>query len=138
MAQIDPPAKVASNDQLGPVPKRDIVGLLRGLERQGEDKIWRTAQQAREEIETLRTQLAHWKVFGEHAEGERSRLKHNEAVMMNALYKACGDDEEMVRQTIESQGVLRPDLSLLARCPTGKCDDPARECFGSGCLGPNV
>jgi hypothetical protein len=94
--------------------------------------------EAATEIETLRTSLAHWKVFGEHAEGERSRLKHNEAVMMNALYKACGDDEEMVRQTIESQGVLRPDPALLARCPTGKCDDPARDCFGSGCLGPNV
>lgn len=66
------------------------------------------------EIETLRTQLAHWKVFGEHAEGERSRLKHNEAVMMDALYKACGDDEEMVRQTIESQGVLRYDPAPLA------------------------
>lgn len=26
------------------------------------------------EIETLRTQLAHWKVFAEHAEGDRSRL----------------------------------------------------------------
>jgi|GEM_PF-3654205 len=93
--------------------------------------------QAAEEANALRTSLAHWKVFGEHAEGERSRLKHNEAVMMNALYKACGDDEEMVRQTIESQGVLRPDPALLARCPTGKCDDPARDCFGSGCLGPN-
>lgn len=30
--------------------------------------------QAAEEANTLRTQLAHWKVFGEHAEGERSRL----------------------------------------------------------------
>jgi hypothetical protein len=94
------------------------------------------------EIERLRTQLAHWKVFGEHAEGERSkewarrrniegfaavhaatsetlradveRLKHNEVVMTDALYKACGDDEEMVRQTINSQGVLRPDPALLA------------------------
>ena len=70
--------------------------------------------EAATEIEALRTSLAHWKVFGEHAEGERSRLKHNEAVMMNALYKACGDDEEIVRQTIESQGVLRPDPALLA------------------------
>lgn len=67
-----------------------------------------------EESNALRTSLAHWKVFAEHAEGERSRLKHNEAVMMDALYKACGDDEEMVRQIIESQGVLRPDPALLA------------------------
>ena len=90
------------------------------------------------ECEETRTSLAHWKVFAEHAEGERSRLKHNEAVMMDALYKACGDDEEMVRQTIESQGVLRPDPALLARCPTGTCAAPARDCFGSGCLGPNA
>jgi hypothetical protein len=46
---------------------------------------------------------------------EVERLKHNEAVMMDALYKACGDDEEMVRQTIESQGVLRPEPALLDR-----------------------
>ena len=57
------------------VKKRDVVGLLRGLERHGEDNIWRVAQEAREEVETLRTQLAHWKVFGEHAESERSRLQ---------------------------------------------------------------
>ena len=75
MSEIAPPTNVGSNAQLGLAPKRDIVGLLRGLERQGEDNIWRTAQQAREEIEALRTQLAHWKVFGEHAEGERSRLQ---------------------------------------------------------------
>ena len=55
-----------------------------------------------------------WKVFAEHAEAERSRLKRNEGVMMDALYKACGDDEEMVRQTIDSQGVLRCDPALLA------------------------
>ena len=28
--------------------------------------------------------------------------------------------------------------ALLARCPTGKCAAPARDCFGSGCLGPNA
>ncbi len=32
-------------------------------------------QQAAEEANALRTSLAHWKVFGEHAEGERSRLQ---------------------------------------------------------------
>ena len=32
-------------------------------------------QKAAEEIEALRTSLAHWKVFAEHAEGERSRLQ---------------------------------------------------------------
>lgn len=39
---------------------------------------------------------------------EIERLKHNEMVMMDALYKACGDDEEIVRQTISSQGDLLP------------------------------
>lgn len=66
---------IAKHAVPGIAPKRDIVGLLRGLERHGDDNIWRMAQQAREEIETLRSQLAHWKVFGEHAEGERSRLQ---------------------------------------------------------------
>lgn len=77
-------------------------------------------EHAAEDANTLRTSLAHWKVFGEHAEGERSRLQskvtrlsHNEAVLMNALYKACGNDEEMVRQIIESQGALRCEPELL-------------------------
>ena len=38
---------------------------------------------------------------------EIDRFKHNETVLVNALYKACGDDEEIVRQTIESQGDLQ-------------------------------
>lgn len=33
---------------------------------------WIAADRA--ELEALRSQLAHWKVFGEHAEGERSKL----------------------------------------------------------------
>lgn len=37
--------------------RTDVVPYLRGLERNGEDNIWRTAQQAREEIERLRTAL---------------------------------------------------------------------------------
>jgi hypothetical protein len=40
-----------------------------------------------------------------HAERERS--KHNEEVLMNALWKACGDDEQRVKATIESQGELK-------------------------------
>jgi len=38
---------------------------------------------------------------------ERERAKHNEEVLMNALWKACGDDEQLVEATIESQGELR-------------------------------
>lgn len=30
---------------------------------------------AAQAVGTMRTSLAHWKVFGEHAEGERSRLQ---------------------------------------------------------------
>jgi hypothetical protein len=38
---------------------------------------------------------------------EREKFKHNEEVLMNALWKACGDDEEVVDATIESQGELK-------------------------------
>ena len=38
---------------------------------------------------------------------EREKFKHNEEVLMNALWKACGDDEEVVNATIESQGELK-------------------------------
>jgi hypothetical protein len=38
---------------------------------------------------------------------EREKAKHNEEVLMNALWKACGDDEQLVEATIESQGELK-------------------------------
>ena len=38
------------------------------------------------------------------AAAELRRLEHNNQVLMNALMKACGDDEEMVKEIIESQG----------------------------------
>jgi hypothetical protein len=38
---------------------------------------------------------------------EREKFKHNEEVLINALWKACGDDEEVVNATIESQGKLK-------------------------------
>ena len=38
---------------------------------------------------------------------EREKAKHNEEVLMNALWKACGDDEQLVKATIESQGELK-------------------------------
>jgi hypothetical protein len=34
-------------------------------------------------------------------------LTHNNEVLTNALWKACGDDEQVVTDTIESQGTLR-------------------------------
>ncbi len=41
----------------------DILNHLRALEKQGEDNIWRTAKEAREEIERLRAAL---KPFADH------------------------------------------------------------------------
>jgi hypothetical protein len=38
---------------------------------------------------------------------EREKAKHNEEVLMNALWKACGDDGQLVEETIESQGELK-------------------------------
>jgi hypothetical protein len=37
---------------------------------------------------------------------ERTRMEHNNEVLMNALWKACADDEEIVKSTIESQGEI--------------------------------
>jgi hypothetical protein len=38
---------------------------------------------------------------------ELRRLNHNNEVLMNALWKSCGDNEETVNATIESQGELK-------------------------------
>jgi len=38
---------------------------------------------------------------------EREKAKNNEEVLMNALWKACGDDAQVVEATIESQGELK-------------------------------
>jgi hypothetical protein len=43
----------------------------------------------------------------ERAAAELRRLDHNNEVLMNALWKACGDDEQVVNATIESQGEMR-------------------------------
>ena len=40
-------------------------------------------------------------------QAEINRLQHNNLVLMDALWKACGDDEEMVNGYIESQGELK-------------------------------
>lgn len=37
----------------------------------------------------------------------RNRWEHNYEVLMNALWKACGDDAQVVEATIESQGELK-------------------------------
>lgn len=38
---------------------------------------------------------------------ELRRLHHNNEVLMNALWKACGDDEQVVNDTIDSQGEFK-------------------------------
>lgn len=47
----------------------------------------------------------HSTIYGLRAQ-ERN-LRHNNEVLTNALWKACGDDEQVVNDTIASQGVLR-------------------------------
>jgi hypothetical protein len=37
---------------------------------------------------------------------EREIYDHDTRVLMDALWKSCGDDEEVVRETIDSQGTL--------------------------------
>jgi hypothetical protein len=41
------------------------------------------------------------------AAAELRRLHHNNLVLMDALWKACGDDDEIVNLTIASQGELK-------------------------------
>ena len=41
------------------------------------------------------------------AAAELRRLDHNNRVLTDALWKACGDDEATVNATIESQGELK-------------------------------
>jgi hypothetical protein len=41
------------------------------------------------------------------AAAELRRLEHNNQLLMNALMKACGDDEEIIKEIIESQGELK-------------------------------
>jgi hypothetical protein len=43
----------------------------------------------------------------EFLEAEIKRLEHNIDVLMNALFKACGDDAQVVQATIDSQGELK-------------------------------
>ena len=43
----------------------------------------------------------------EFLESEIKRLEHNIEVLMDALFKACGDDAQVVEATIDSQGELK-------------------------------
>jgi hypothetical protein len=44
---------------------------------------------------------------GRKAAVELRRLHHNNQVLKNALWKACGDDEGVVNDTIASEGELK-------------------------------
>ena len=48
------------------------------------------------------------------AAAELRRLHHNNQVLKDALWKACGDDEEAVNATIASEGELK--LHNLLHC----------------------
>jgi hypothetical protein len=41
------------------------------------------------------------------AAAELRRLHHNNGVLLNALWKACGDNKTVVNNTIKSQGELK-------------------------------
>lgn len=55
--------------------------------------------QARGALDGLRAALAQ--------PDEVARLTHNVRVLTDAVWKACGDDEDVVNATIESQGELK-------------------------------
>jgi hypothetical protein len=48
-----------------------------------------------------------WNAKMNAAAAELRRLHHNNEVLMNALWRACGDDEEVVNATIASEGKLK-------------------------------
>jgi len=45
--------------------------------------------------------------IADEAATELRHLHHNNELLMNALWKACGDDGQVVTDTIESQGELK-------------------------------
>jgi len=64
------------------------------------------AQEATEEAN--RRANASWALMCEKmVAAEREKAKHNEEVLMNALFKACGDNAQVVQETIDSQGELK-------------------------------
>ena len=60
-----------------------------------------------EQPEVQSTDLATLPPADRAAAAELRRLAHNTTILMNALMKACGDDEEMVKEIIESQGEIK-------------------------------
>jgi hypothetical protein len=58
---------------------------------------------------------------------------------LDTVEPECSTEAELLTALIRRGEMLV--LASLARargaCPSGKCQDPATDCFGSGCLGPN-
>jgi hypothetical protein len=66
------------------------------------------------EVERLRDGLLAWQTASmdigqqlKKAEAEVERLCHNNRVLTDAVWKACGDEESAVHDTIASQGDLK-------------------------------
>ena len=70
---------------------------------------------------------------------DAERLAHERLDPLRAELHAVNERYmTLLKMVADNCAVLKPPPMLLV-CPSGKCADPARECFGSGCLyGPNV
>lgn len=97
-------------DLLDEVPEDIVLGV------EGKEPVFKSyhnipigqlAKEAAAEIRRLITlaQEQHTVIYGLRL--QVANLKHNNEVLTNALWKACGDDEQVVNDTIESQGTLR-------------------------------
>ena len=97
------PGAQADDWWLRPAPKRDIVALLHGLERHGEDNIWRTARQAREEIERLRASLQEFVSITADPAGFTAQMLAKEG---DALEQFIAEQEARVNAVIETARLL--------------------------------
>ena len=68
---------------------RDEHGIIVAARRNGERWVWGESY-----------------IFSKCVNALLDRIEHNECVLTNALWKACGDDEDVVNATIASQGEL--------------------------------
>jgi hypothetical protein len=97
-------------DLLDEVPEDIVLGV------QGNEPIFKSyhnipiGQLAKEAAAELRRLLnlaydQHTEIYGLRLSA--ANLQHNNEVLTSAIWKACGDDEQVVTDTIESQGTLR-------------------------------
>jgi len=62
---------------------------------------------------------------------QQRRRRDARLAWLEAVAAAPSKDGQRGTQSV---GVLLDAQRRLEKCPTGKCDDPARDCYGSGCL----